>query len=57
MALQGERNDFQNIEQEARSILKDAGIHYPHYVSIRRQADLTPPSAEDTHFSSSSPRI
>lgn len=48
-ALQGERNDFQNIEQEARSILKDAGFT-PDYVSIRRQADLTPPSAEDTQL-------
>ncbi|MCL4409669.1 MAG: pantoate--beta-alanine ligase [Gammaproteobacteria bacterium] len=48
-ALKAERSDFQNIEQEARNILKEAGFT-PDYVSIRRQADLTPPSAEDAQL-------
>lgn len=46
-ALQAGRDDYSHIEQEAQVLLKGAGFT-PDYVSIRRQADLALPSADDS---------
>lgn len=46
-ALQAGRDDYSHIEQEAQVLLKGAGFT-PDYVSIRRQADLALPSANDS---------